>query len=67
MSENKKNPDDGLSEAAKSSDQAPGSVKPAAQKTAEEQFIEQVQRLLDAVDPAHFGDTWEGCERDGTS
>ena len=64
MSEEAENPDDRLSEPAKSSDQAPGYVKSAAQKAAEERFIEQVQGLLDAVDPAHFGDTWEGCDRD---
>jgi hypothetical protein len=67
MSENKENPDDRLSEPAKSSDQAPGYVKPAAQKTAEERFIEQVQGLLDAGDPSHFGDTWEGCVGDAAS
>ena len=64
MSEEKENPADRVSAPAKSSEEEPGYVKPAAQKTAEEQFIEHVQGLLDTVDPSHFNDTWEGCTGD---
>ncbi len=61
MSEKKKNPEDQLAGPAKSSGQEPEYVKPASQKIAEEQFIEQFQRLLDSADPIQFDDSWEGC------
>ena len=61
MPQDKENPDDRLSELAKSSDQEPGDVNPPLPKTAEERFEEQVQGLLRSVDPSHVDDTWEGC------
>ena len=67
MSQDKEKPDDRLSELAKSSDQEPGDVKHHRAKTAEERFDEQVQGLLDSVDPSHLNDTWEGCGGDTAS
>ena len=61
MSQDKETPDDLLSELAESPDQEPGSVNPPLRKTAEEQFEEQLQRLLRSVDPSQVNDTWEGC------
>jgi hypothetical protein len=66
VSKKKKDQDDRLSEPAKSSGQEPGHVKAAAQKTVEEELIEQFQRLLDSADALYFGDSWEGCAGDAT-
>ncbi len=64
MSQDKEKPDDRLREPEKSSDQEPASVNPPSPKTAEERFAEEVQELLQSVDPSHFNDTWEGCDGD---
>jgi hypothetical protein len=64
MSKEKAEPDDRLSEFAKSSDQEPGKLNPPAPKTALERFDEQVQALLRSGDSSHFDDSWEGCGRD---
>ena len=67
MSKEKEKPNDRLCELAKSPDQEPAHVNPPPPKTAEEQFVDQVQALLRSVDPSQFDDTWEGCGGDAAS
>ena len=67
MSQDKDKPDDRLCELAKSSEQKAEDVNPPAPKTAEERFVEQVQGLLDSVDPSRLNDTWEGCGGDAAN
>jgi hypothetical protein len=64
MPQDQEQPDDPLCDPEKSSDQEAGSVNPPSPKTAEERFAEEVQELLQSVDPSHFNDTWEGCDGD---
>ena len=64
MPQDKEKPDDRPGKLAKSSDQEAEDVKPPSPKTAEERFVEEVQRLLVSADPSHPNDTWEGCGGD---
>jgi hypothetical protein len=64
MSEEKEKPDDRLRELVIPSDQTPGDINPSSTGTAEERFVQQVQGLLDSIDPSQFNDTWEGCGGD---